>query len=87
MLGLVTSSRVGVVVYPGVTGELVGAGEALGATWILAGMGFLAGMCADMPGLMFEAVEGPVAERALVRSGEVLVHLVGGGTSTFHEGR
>lgn len=54
-------------------GELVGAGEALLAAGEGAGVGLLAGVGADVPGLVFETVEGSVAERAFVRSAAVVV--------------
>ncbi len=76
LLALVTTTRVGVVVDPRVPGQLVGARELLGAARELAGMRLLAGVSADMSGLVLEAVEGLVAERALVRARQL-----GGGGS------
>ena len=53
-------------------GQFVGSAEALATSRELAGMRLLASMSADMPGLMFEAVEGSVAQGALVGSREIL---------------
>ena len=55
--GLVVSSRVGVIVYSRVTSELVGSRETLRAPWKVAGVRLLAGMCSDVPRLVFQAVE------------------------------
>ena len=71
LLRLVAPPRVGVVVNPRVTGQLVGAGEALGAARELAGVRLLAGMGADMPGLVFQAVEGLITQGALVGPGQI----------------
>ena len=65
---LVTSPCVGVIVYPRVSGKLIGAGEFLAAARELASMWFLSGMCSNVSGLVLKAVEGLIAERALVRS-------------------
>lgn len=88
MLGLVVPSRVGVVVNPRMTGELVRATEALRAAGELAGMRFLARMRANMSGLVLQAVEGTVAERALVRAREILsrLFLVRSTTALHHRG-
>ena len=74
LLALVASSRVGVIVYPRVPGQLIGSRELLAAARELAGMGLLSGVGANVPSLMLQAVEGLVAERALVGPRE----LVGG---------
>jgi len=63
---LVSPPGVGVVVYPRVSSQLIAAGELLGATGKVASMGLLAGVSANVPGLVFQAVEGLVTERALV---------------------
>lgn len=83
---LVPSARVGVVVYPRVARQLVGATEALGAARELAGVRLLARVGADVSGLVLEAVEGLVAQRALVGARQVgtmvlvlLLHCVGHG--------
>lgn len=68
LLALVTTTRVGVVVDPRVPGQLVGARKLLGAAWELAGVRLLAGVGANVSCLVLEAVEGLVAERALVRA-------------------
>ena len=73
---LVTASRVGVVVDAGVTGQLVGTAEALGAARELAGVGLLASVSADVTSLVLEAVEGLVAQRTLVRTGQVRAHVL-----------
>jgi hypothetical protein len=75
LLALVASPGVGVAVYPGVPGQLVGAGELLAAARELAGMRLLAGVSADVSGLMLQAVEGLVAERALVGTGQLVGRL------------
>jgi hypothetical protein len=41
-------------------------------------MGLLAGVSADVTGLVLQAVEGLVTERALVRTGEILARLFRG---------
>lgn len=69
------------------TGELVGTAEAFRAAWVLAGVWFLTGVGADVSSLVFEAVEGPLAEGALVGAREVLADLLVGGSRAFHEGR
>jgi len=74
LLSLVASPRVGVVVNAGMAGELIGARELLAAAGELAGMRLLASVSADVTSLVLEAVEGLIAERALVRSRQ----LVGG---------
>jgi len=68
---LVVPPRVRVVVDARMAGELVRAREAFGASRELACMRLLARVSADVPGLMFQSVEGFGAERALVRSGEI----------------
>jgi hypothetical protein len=60
------TSRVRVVVDPRVSSELVGSAEALGAAWELAGVRLLAGMGADVPGLVLQAVKGLLADGTLV---------------------
>lgn len=63
---LLTTPRVGVVVYSRVTSEFVGAAEALGAAGELAGVRLLAGVRADVSGLVLKAVECLVAEGTFV---------------------
>jgi hypothetical protein len=46
------SSRVGIVVYPGVPGEFIGSAEAFGTSRKLAGMWFFASVGSDMASLM-----------------------------------
>jgi len=87
VLRLVAPPRVGVVVDSRVAGQLVRTAEALGAAGILAGVRLLTGVGADVPRLVLQAVEGSVAEGALVRPGEVLAHLLRRGTRALHEGR
>ena len=86
LLLLVASSRVGVVVYPRVPGELVGPAESFGASGERACMGLLAGMGADVTGLVLEAVEGLLAQRTLVGAGQVLTGLVVGLRSGLEKG-
>lgn len=71
LLCLVTPPRVWVVVDSGVTGELVGATEALRASLKSASVWLLAGMCSNVSGLMLKAVECLIAEWALVWSWQV----------------
>jgi hypothetical protein len=54
-----------------VTGQLVGSAEALGASGESAGMGLLARVRSDVSSLMLEAVEGLVAQGALVGAGHL----------------
>lgn len=61
VLSLVATPRVGVVVNSRVTGQLIGAREALRATRELAGMGLFTSMRADMASLVLETVEGAIA--------------------------
>lgn len=67
----VSSPGVGVVVYPRVAGELVGARKAFGAAGKLAGVGFFARVSANVSRLVFETVEGLVAQGTLVRARQV----------------
>jgi hypothetical protein len=60
------SSRVWIVVDPRVSSELVGSAEALRAARELAGVRLLTGMGADVPGLVFQAVKGLLADGTLV---------------------
>lgn len=73
---LVAAARVGVVVYSRVARKLVGTAEALGAAGELAGVRLLAGVRPDVARLVLEAVEGLVAERALVGARQVGAVLV-----------
>ena len=83
----VASLRVGVVVYPRVAGQLVGPTEAFRATGELARVRLLTRMCTDVSGLVLQTVESTVTEGALVRARQILADLLGGRTSTLHEGR
>ena len=87
MLGLVVSPGVGVVVNPRVTSEFIRATEALGAAGELACMWFLPSMCANMSGLVFQAMEGTIAERTLVRTREILSRLLICRARTLHHRR
>jgi len=62
----VVASTVGVGVDASVSSQLVRATEAFRAPGKRAGMGLLAGVCADVPGLMLETMEGLIAERTFV---------------------
>lgn len=73
---LVSSSRVGVIVYSRVSRQLIGPAESLGAARELAGMWLLAGVGADMTGLVLQAMEGFVAKRALVGSWQIRAVLI-----------
>jgi len=55
-----------------VAGELIRSRELLAAAGELAGVRLLASVSADVSSLMLEAVEGLIAERALVRSGQLI---------------
>jgi hypothetical protein len=68
----IAPTRVGIAVYPRVPGELVGSAEAFRAARESTGVGLLARVGPDMTGLVLEAVEGLLAQRALVRPGQVL---------------
>ena len=87
MLGLVVSPGVGIVVNPRMTSEFIRAAEALRAARELASMWFLPGMCANVSGLVFQAMEGTVAERALVRTGEILSRFLIRRARTLHNRR
>jgi hypothetical protein len=87
VLGLVTAARVGVVVDARVTSKFIRAREALCAARELAGVGLLAGVRPDVSCLVLQAVESTVAERALIRPGQILTDLLGRRTSTLHERR
>lgn len=68
LLALVAASRVGVVMDSRVAGQLIRARELLTAARKLAGVRLLASVSADVSSLVLEAVEGLVAQRALVRA-------------------
>lgn len=72
MLCLVTPSRIGIVVYPRVSSELIGTRESLCAARELTGVRLLARVRSNVSGLMLETVEGLIAERTLVRTWEIL---------------
>ena len=74
VLALVAPPGVGVVVYPGVTGQLIGARELLATSRELASVRLLSSVSTDVTGLVLQTVEGLIAERALVGSRQ----LVGG---------
>lgn len=67
------------------SGELIGATEALGTARELAGMGLLAGVGANVSGLVLEPVEGTVTEGTLVGTREVLSRLLVCRTATLHQ--
>ena len=83
-MGSISSLRVGIVVYPRVTSQLVGARELLAASGELTGVRLLAGVGSDVPGLVLETVEGLVAHGALVGSGELSRSI--GGLATVRDG-
>lgn len=72
LLAFVAPSRVGVVVNPRVSSQLVRAGELLAASGELASVRLLSGVSANVSSLMLQAVECLLAERALVRSGKLI---------------
>lgn len=82
VLALVTPARVGVVVDSRVAGEFIRARELLAAAGKLACVRLLAGVGADVSRLVLKAVEGLIAERALVRTRK----LGGGGISNLSTG-
>ncbi len=71
----------GIGVDAHVSGEFIGAAETLLASRMGADVGLLAGVSANVAGLVFETVEGARAERTLVRTRDLrLVHgVVAGG--------
>lgn len=75
LVGFVVATRVGIVVYSRVAGQLVGSAEALAASWKLAGMRLLASMRSNVSGLVLEAVEGSITQRTFVRARKVLALL------------
>lgn len=83
---LVASPRVGVVVYPGVPGELVGAAEAFRASGESAGVRLLSSVGPDVAGLVLETVEGLLTQRALVRARKVLAGVLLGRLCVLQEG-
>lgn len=58
---LVAATRIGVVVYARVTGQLVGSAEALRATWKLAGVRLFARVRSNVSRLMLESMKGLIA--------------------------
>lgn len=66
LLAFVTPARIGVVVYPGVSGQFIGARKLLAAARELASMGLLSGMGSDVSSLVLQAMESLLAERAFV---------------------
>jgi hypothetical protein len=52
--------------------ELIRSRELLAAAGELAGVRLLSSVSADVSSLMLEAVEGLIAERALIRSGQLI---------------
>ena len=87
MLRLIAAPRVGVVVNPRVTSQLIRAAKALGASGELASVWLLAGMGTDVTSLVFQTVEGTVTERTLVWARQVLANFFGRRTGTLHQGR
>jgi hypothetical protein len=77
LLALVAPSRVGVVVYPGVSGELVRAGKLLAAARKLASVRLLSSVCSNVPRLVLQAVESLIAKRTLVRTRQLIRRLRG----------
>jgi hypothetical protein len=77
VLTLVAPARVGVVMYPGVTSQLVWARELLAAAGELAGVRLLSSVRSNMAGLVLQAMEGLVAERTFVWPGQLVRRLRG----------
>jgi hypothetical protein len=69
------------------TSQLVGTAESLGAPGKLAGVRLLTGVRANVPSLVLQTVEGPIAKRTLVRARQILANLLVGGARTLHERR
>lgn len=86
LLALVASSRVGVVMDSRVASKLVRSGELLAAARKLAGMGLFSGVGSDVSSLVFEAVEGLVTQRALIRARELVRVAFGLGTRQWPVG-
>ena len=76
MCSLVAPSRVGIIVYPRVSSQLIGPAEAFGAAGERAYVWFLPRVGSYVSRLMFEAVKGLFAEGAFVGSGQVLSLIV-----------
>lgn len=70
---LVAPPRVGVVVYPRMAGELVGAAEAFRASGEGTGMGLLSSVGPDVAGLVLKTMEGLLAEGTLVGARELVL--------------
>ena len=58
--------------YSRVASQLIGSAETFAAARELACVRLLSGVCSNVSCLMFESVEGSVAQRALVGAREVL---------------
>lgn len=72
LMGFLIPTGIGIVMDARVSGQLVGAAEALAASRELTGMRLLSGVSTDMPGLMFETVKGSIAKGAFVGTRKVL---------------
>jgi len=76
MLSLVTATRIWIIVDSRVASKLVGSAELLCAAGKLAGVRLLAGVGANVPRLVFEAVEGLVAHGTFVGTGQIRASIV-----------
>jgi hypothetical protein len=72
LVGFLIPPGIGIVMNARMPSQFVGSAKALAASWELAGMRLLSSMSTNVPGLMFEAMKGSIAQGAFVRSRKVL---------------
>lgn len=72
LMSLLVAARVGVIVNARVSGQLVGSAEALTTARELARMWLFSCMSANVSSLMFQTVEGSIAQGAFVRARKIL---------------
>lgn len=75
VLRAVVATRVGVRMDPGMTGQFVAPRKLLGTAGEGARMGLLAGVGADMSGLMLQSVERLLADRTFVGPRQLVLDL------------
>lgn len=75
VLRTVVATGVGVCVYPGMTGQFVAPRELLGTAGEGARMGLLAGVGADVSGLMLQSMERLLADRTFIGPRQLVLHL------------
>lgn len=86
MLSLVVASRVWIIMDSRVACEFIRSTEALCATRELAGVRLLAGVSANVSGLMLQTMECAVAQGTFVRSRKILTGLLVRRTRSLHQG-